>query len=62
VQQKQFQLQVLVRLTPLSPTATNYVLGAAGVRFAGFIAACVALVPTLCLEVYFRYAKVLGAR
>lgn len=53
---QELRLQVLIRLTPLSPTVTNYVLGAAGVRFPGFLLAALALMPGLCLEVYFGHA------
>ncbi len=56
VRQNEVRLQALVRLTPLSPVMTNYVLGAAGVRFPGFLIACLALVPAFFLEVYFGYA------
>jgi len=56
VLQQEFRLQLLIRLTPLNRTLTNYMLGAAGVGFLRFIAACVGFLPTLCLEVYFGYA------
>ncbi len=56
VLQQEFRLQLLIRLTPLNRTLTNYMLGAAGVGFARFIAACVGFIPMLCLEVYFGYA------
>jgi uncharacterized membrane protein YdjX (TVP38/TMEM64 family) len=56
VLQQEFRLQLLIRLTPLNRTLTNYMLGAAGVGFVRFIAACVGFLPTLCLEVYFGYA------
>jgi uncharacterized membrane protein YdjX (TVP38/TMEM64 family) len=36
----EFRLQMLVRLTPLNPASVNYLLGAAGVRFSGFLVAC----------------------
>ena len=66
VLKQELRLQLLIRLTPLNRAVTNYVLGAAGVRFTGFMAACVALLPSLFLEVYFGYAgkhlaKVAGA-
>ena len=51
-----FRLQVLLRLTPLNPATISYLLGAAGVRFAGFIVACLASSPNLMIEVYFGYA------
>jgi uncharacterized membrane protein YdjX (TVP38/TMEM64 family) len=56
VLQQEFRLQFLIRLTPLNRTLTNYMLGAAGVGFLRFVAACVGFLPTLCLEVYFGYA------
>jgi uncharacterized membrane protein YdjX (TVP38/TMEM64 family) len=56
VLQQEFRLQLLIRLTPLNRTLTSYMLGAAGVGFTRFVAACVGFVPTLCLEVYFGYA------
>ncbi|MDD2336151.1 MAG: VTT domain-containing protein [Geobacteraceae bacterium] len=51
-----FRLQALLRLTPLNPATVSYMLGVAGVRFFGFMLACLALVPTLFIEVYFGYA------
>jgi uncharacterized membrane protein YdjX (TVP38/TMEM64 family) len=56
VHRNAFRLQVLVRLTPLNPATISYLLGAAGVRFAGFIAAALASSPYLMIEVYFGYA------
>ena len=56
VLQQEFRLQLLIRLTPLNRTLTNYMLGAAGVGFFRYIAACVGFLPILCLEVYFGYA------
>lgn len=56
VRQDELRLQALVRLTPLSPVMTSYLLGAAGVRFPGFLIACLALIPGFFLEVYFGYA------
>jgi uncharacterized membrane protein YdjX (TVP38/TMEM64 family) len=50
------KLQTLLRLTPLNPASISYAMGAAGVRFPGFILACLGMVPTLFLEVYFGYA------
>ena len=52
----QFRLQVLLRLTPLNPATISYLLGSAGVRFRGFLIACLALVPNLVVEVYFGHA------
>ncbi len=56
VRTDEFRLQFLIRLTPLNRALTSYLLGAAGVRFIPFVAACFALVPSLCLEVYAGYA------
>jgi uncharacterized membrane protein YdjX (TVP38/TMEM64 family) len=56
VLKQEFRLQFLIRLTPLNRTLTNYMLGAAGVGFTRFIAACAGFLPILCLEVYFGYA------
>jgi uncharacterized membrane protein YdjX (TVP38/TMEM64 family) len=56
VMRDEFRLQVLLRLTPLNPATLSYVLGGAGVRFTGFLAASLASLPHLVLEVYFGYA------
>jgi uncharacterized membrane protein YdjX (TVP38/TMEM64 family) len=56
VRQQELRLQLLIRLTPLNRALTSYMLGAVGVGFTRFAAACVALLPSLCLEVYFGYA------
>ncbi|HUU98888.1 MAG TPA: VTT domain-containing protein, partial [Phycisphaerae bacterium] len=56
VSRNEVRLQALLRLTPLNPAMITYMLGAAGVRFAGFLFACLALVPNLVIEVYFGYA------
>lgn len=56
VDRHELRLQVLLRLTPLSPAVGSYLLGAAGVRFSGFFIACFALIPGLFLEVYFGHA------
>ena len=56
VLQQELRLQLLIRLTPLNRAMTSYVLGAAGVGFSRFVAACVAILPNLCLEVYFGIA------
>jgi uncharacterized membrane protein YdjX (TVP38/TMEM64 family) len=52
----ELRLQVLLRLTPLNPATISYLLGAAGVRFFGFLIACLALTPNLIIEVYFGHA------
>jgi uncharacterized membrane protein YdjX (TVP38/TMEM64 family) len=55
VLQQQFKLQFLIRLTPLNRALVSYVLGSAGVRLLPFLCACVAMLPSLALEVYFGY-------
>jgi uncharacterized membrane protein YdjX (TVP38/TMEM64 family) len=55
VSRDEFRLQVLLRLTPLNPATISYLLGAAGVRFSGFLIACLALTPNLVIEVYFGH-------
>jgi len=56
VKRGEFRLQLLLRLAPLNPATISYLLGAAGVRFPGFMLACLAIAPHLLLEVYFGYA------
>jgi uncharacterized membrane protein YdjX (TVP38/TMEM64 family) len=56
VLQDETRLQVLLRLTPLNAASLSYVFGAAGVRFAGFLFACVGLIPHLLMEVYLGHA------
>ena len=55
ISRDEFRLQVLLRLTPLNPATISYLLGAAGVRFSGFLIACLALAPNLVIEVYFGH-------
>ncbi len=43
---------LLLRLTPVSAVAVSNLLGAAGIRFAPFIIACIGLIPGLFVEVY----------
>jgi len=62
VSRDEFRLQVLLRLTPLNPATINYLLGAAGVRFSGFLIACLALTPNLVIEVYFGHVGKHAAR
>jgi len=49
-------LQILLRMTPVSPVMVSYLLGASGVRFSAFMIACCGLLPTLFVEVYSGYA------
>jgi uncharacterized membrane protein YdjX (TVP38/TMEM64 family) len=62
VSRDEFRLQVLLRLTPLNPATISYLLGAAGVRFSGFLIACLALTPNLAIEVYFGHVGKQAAR
>ena len=52
VRQDQLRLQLLLRLTPMSPTLLSYLFGAIGVRFGGFMLALVATLPGLLVSVY----------
>ncbi len=56
VKRDELRLQVLLRLTPANPATINYLLGAAGVRFAEFLVASLALTFNLAIEVYFGHA------
>ena len=55
VLQDEIRLQLLLRLTPLNPASLSYVFGVAGVRFAGFLLACVGLVPHLLMEIWLGH-------
>jgi uncharacterized membrane protein YdjX (TVP38/TMEM64 family) len=50
------RLQLLLRLTPLNPAMVNYLLGAAGVRFPGFMLASLLLASHFSIEVYLGHA------
>lgn len=50
------RLQVLLRLTPLNPALVSYLLGAAGVRFGGFVLASLVLGLHSIIEVYLGHA------
>ncbi|MEZ5460953.1 TVP38/TMEM64 family protein [Dokdonella sp.] len=52
----ELRLQVLLRLTPLSPAPISYLLGAAGVRFSGFMLASLVLMSHVIVEVYLGHA------
>ena len=52
VRYDEFHLQFLLRLTPLNPATLSYLLGAAGVRFWGFLIAALATAPILAFGVY----------
>jgi uncharacterized membrane protein YdjX (TVP38/TMEM64 family) len=62
VRRDEFRLQVLLRLTPLNPATISYLLGAAGVRFSGFLIAYLAHTPHLFIEVYFGHVGKHAAR
>lgn len=51
VKHDELKLQLLIRLTPINRAFTSYMLGAIGVRFGWFVLACVAIVPSLAIEV-----------
>lgn len=53
----ELRLQVLLRLTPLSPAPISYLLGAAGVRFSGFMLANLVLITHVAVEVYLGHAS-----
>lgn len=53
---EELKIQLLLRLTPLNPAVTSYLLGTVGVRFAGFLLACLALIPGMLISVYLGYA------
>ena len=58
VRRREIRMQVLVRLTPLGPAMVSYLMGAAGVRFGGFMLACLVMIPAFLVEVYFGHAGV----
>ncbi len=49
------RLLLLLRMTPINPTIVSYILGAIRVRFSSFLIACLGLIPTFFVEVYFGY-------
>ncbi|MEK6247016.1 MAG: VTT domain-containing protein [Planctomycetales bacterium] len=59
--QQGVKLLLLVRLTPISPTAVSYLLGATQTKYRDFLIACLGLIPAFFIEVYFGYvAKHVG--
>jgi uncharacterized membrane protein YdjX (TVP38/TMEM64 family) len=56
VMRNEIRLQVLLRLTPLNPALISYLLGAAGVRFSGFILSTLVLASHFVIEVYLGHA------
>ncbi len=61
VSRREVSMQALVRLTPVSPALISYLMGATGVRFGGFMLACLVMIPSLLMEAYFGYVSVLVA-
>ena len=55
VDREGLRFQFLLRLTPINPVMVSYVLGATGTRFIPFLVACLGIVPSLFVEVYFGY-------
>lgn len=55
VNREGFRFQFLLRLTPINPVTVSYVLGATNTRYPPFLVACLGLVPSLFVEVYFGY-------
>ena len=49
------RLQLLLRMSPISPVSVSYVLGASGVRFSTFLIATLGLIPAVVVNVYFGY-------
>jgi len=49
------RLLLLLRLAPLNPVVVSYILGVTHVPFSRFLIACVALVPTHLVTVYFGF-------
>ncbi len=49
-------LQALIRLTPINRAVVSYVLASSGVRLGGYLAACLAHLPSIALEVWAGHA------
>lgn len=62
VRHEELRLQLLLRVMPLNPATMNYLLGAAGVKFPGFLLTSLAHTPNLLIELYFGYASKHAAR
>ena len=65
VHREGFRFQFLLRLTPINPVTISYILGATKTRFPTFLLACLGMIPSLFVEVYFGYvakhvAKITG--
>jgi len=52
----ELKLQALLRLTPFEPAIMSYMFGAMGVRFGGYVLACMCLIPGTLVSVYVGYA------
>ena len=50
------RFQFLLRLSPLHPVVVHYVLGASRTGFITYLVACLGMIPTLAVEVYFGHA------
>ncbi len=57
-----WKMQALLRMTPLNQAVMSYLLGAAGVRFRGYLLATAGLVPAVLMETYVGYAGRHAAR
>ncbi len=57
VGRREIGMQALVRLTPVSPAVISYLMGATGVRFGGFMIACLVMIPSLLIEAYFGHVS-----
>jgi len=55
VHREGFRFQFLLRLTPINPVTISYILGATKTRFPTFLLACLGMIPSLFVEVYFGY-------
>ncbi|HEY2839611.1 MAG TPA: TVP38/TMEM64 family protein [Pirellulales bacterium] len=55
VHREGFRFQFLLRLTPINPVTISYILGATKTRYPTFILACLGMIPSLFVEVYFGY-------
>ncbi len=50
------RLQAMIRLTPINRAVLSYVLASSGVRLGGYLAACLAHLPSIALEVWAGHA------
>ena len=47
----------MLRLTPINPVTVSYVLGATRATFSTYLVACLGLIPSVAVEVYFGYGQ-----